>query len=231
MKIGVLSDIHGNLRALEAVLGAFRLVGVERIICLGDMIGYYHQSADVLNLLMRLDIESILGNHEAYLLGYLSCSPERLRVYFLDKVKQSISSKHLEWLSTLPKSLEINIDGKDLAFFHGSPWDPLEDYIYPDSDKFHKFAGLRWDYIFLGHTHYPMLKKVGNLCIVNPGSCGQPRDGDLRASAAVFDLDKEQIFFIRESYNIKSMIEEARSAGVAPEVIKTLDRDGNHGKK
>lgn len=226
MKIGILSDIHGNLRALEVILRAFRLQSVEKIICLGDMIGYYHQSLEVLNLLMKLNIRGILGNHEAYLLGYLKCSPEKWPVYFLDPVKENISPKHLEWLSTLPKSLEININGKYIAFFHGSPWDPLEGYIYPDSNKTDDFATLHWDYIFLGHTHYPMLKQAGRVNIVNPGSCGQPRDGDLRASAVVFDPEEEQILFIRESYDIQSTIKEARLANVPSEVIKKLEQGG-----
>lgn len=223
MRIGILSDVHGNLRALEAILRAFRLQSVEKIICLGDMIGYYHQSLEVLNLLMKLNIRGILGNHEAYLLGQLNCSPEKWQAYFLDPVKENIFPKHLEWLSTLPKSLEVNINGKHIAFFHGSPWDPLEGYIYPDSNKFDNFATLHWDYIFLGHTHYPMFKQVGNVNIINPGSCGQPRDGNLRASAAIFDSEKEQIFFIREPYDTQATIREARLAGVPWGVIKKLE--------
>jgi putative phosphoesterase len=224
MKIGILSDIHGNLRALEAILHAFQLRGVEKIICLGDMIGYYHQSLEVLNLLMKLNVTGILGNHEAYLLGYLNCPPEKWQTCFLDPVKENISPKHLEWLSTLPKFLEINITGKHIAFFHGSPWDPLEEYIYPDSNKFDEFATFHWDYIFLGHTHYPLLKQAGSVNIVNPGSCGQPRDGDLRASAAIFNPEKEQILFIRESYNMQSTIREARLAGVPSGAIKKLEQ-------
>ena len=223
MKIGILSDIHGNLRALKAILRAFRSGGVEKIICLGDMVGYYHQSLDVLDLLMKLNVESILGNHEAYLLGYLRCSPENWQVYSLAQIKENISTGHFRWLSTLPNSLELNLGGKHMAFFHGSPWDPLEEYIYPDSNKFDNFTNLPWDYIFLGHTHYPMFKQEGSVTIVNPGSCGQPRDGDLRASAAVFDPGNEQIFFIRESYNIQSTINEAQLAGVPSEVIKKLE--------
>lgn len=165
-----------------------------------------------------------------YLLGYLNCSPEKWQVYFLEQVKENISPKHLEWLSALPKSLEININGKYIAFFHGSPWDPLEEYIYPDSNKFDEFANLQWDYVFLGHTRYPMFKQAGSVHIVNPCSCGQPRDGDLRASAAVFDPENEQVFFIRESYDIQSTLKEARLAGVPSEVIKKLERGGKYDK-
>ena len=223
-KIGIISDIHGNLRSLKAILRAFRSRNVEKIFCLGDMIGYFHQSTDVLDLIMKSNIQCILGNHEATLLGQLKCSPERWKAYFLGSVKESITSKQLEWLSALPKSLDLNINNKKITFFHGSPWDPLEEYIYPDSNKFDDFATLQWDYIFLGHTHYPMVKRVGSVNIINPGSCGLPRDGDIRASAAIFDSEKGPIFFIRESYDILSTMEEARSVGVSSEAIKKLER-------
>lgn len=223
MKIGILSDIHGNLRALEAILHAFQLRGVKRIICLGDMIGYHHQSLEVLDLLMKLKIECISGNHEAYLLGNLKCSPMKWKAYFLEQVKENIPPEHLEWLVALPESLEINIKDRHIAFFHGSPWNPLEEYIYPDSNKFGEFAALQWDYIFLGHTHYPMLKQERSINIINPGSCGQPRDKDIRSSAAVFDAKKKQIFFIREPYDIQSTIKEAGLAGVSSDVIRKLE--------
>lgn len=222
MKIGIFSDIHGNLRALEAILDSFWNQGIKNLICMGDIVGYYHQSLEVLDSIMKLNIQSILGNHDAYLLGKLKCSSEKWRVYFLEQVKESISKEQLEWLSELPEFLEINLNGKKLAFFHGSPWDHLEEYIYPDSNKFESFKTLNWDIIFLGHTHYPMVKEVGSVKIVNPGSCGQPRDGDLRASAVIYDSKKEQVFFIRENYNTQLTVEEARSAGVDPEVIKKL---------
>ena len=230
MKIGILSDIHGNLRALEAILHAFQLQRVEKIICLGDMIGYYHQSSEVLNLLMKSNVASILGNHKEKLIGYLNCSPEKWQACFLDSVKENITTKHLEWLSKLPKSSEININGKHIAFFHGSPWDPLEEYIYPDSNKFDDFTALHWNYIFLGHTHYPMFKQAGSKNIVNPGSCGQPRDGDLRASATIFDPVKEQIFFVKEPYDIQSTTREARLAGVPSVAIKKLEQGEKHDK-
>jgi predicted phosphodiesterase len=188
------------------------------------MIGYYHQSLDVLDICMKSNIQCILGNHEAIFLDYLKCSPVNWKAYFLDTLKEGISSKQLEWLSALRKSEDLNINGKKITFFHGSPWDPLEEYIYPDSNKFDDFATLHWDYIFLGHTHYPMFKQLGSVNIINPGSCGLPRDGDLRASAAIFDSEEGQILFIRESYDVQSTIEEARSAGVSLEAIKKLER-------
>ena len=93
MKIGILADIHGNLRALQSIISVFDHNEVEKIFCLGDMIGYYHNSIEILDLLVKLNVECILGNHEAYLLNYLECSPEKWKVCFLEQVKEKISSK------------------------------------------------------------------------------------------------------------------------------------------
>ena len=231
LKIGILSDIHGNLRAFEATVCSLRSHNVDKIFCLGDMIGYFHQSLDVVDRLIESDIECILGNHEAYLLGYLPCIIDKWQVYFLDEVKNRMPTNQLEWLSALPKSIEVDIDGKKLGFFHGSPWNPLEEYIYPDSKKLNDFAGLEYDYIFLGHTHYPMLKQAGNVKMINPGSCGLPRTGDVRASAVVVDFEEKTVLFIKESYDIHSTIHEAKSAGVHIEVIKKLEEGANNDQK
>ena len=228
MKIGVLSDVHGNLRAFEATICSLRSYNVDKIFCLGDMIGYFHQSLDVVDRLIESDIECILGNHEAYLLGYLSCSIDKRQKYYLNDIQKKISKKQLKWLSDLPKLLEMDIYGKKLGFFHGSPWNPYEEYIYPDSKKINDFTSLKYDYIFLGHTHYPMLKQAGNVKIINSGSCGLPRNSDVRASAAVVDLKEEIVLFINKSYDIYSTIQEAKSAGVDIEVIKKLEDGVNY---
>lgn len=222
MKIGVLADIHANLRALESTLKIFDSNKVERIFCLGDMIGYYHNSIEILELIREKNIECILGNHEAYLLEYLDCPTWKWKLCFLDRVKKNISPKYMDWLSTLPETLEISLEGQKIAFFHGSPWNHLEEYIYPDSDKFEKFTELPYGYVFLGHTHYPMFKKIYDVNVINPGSCGQPRDNNLKAKAAIVNLTKKDILFIEESYDIQVTIEEAYRSGVPYESIKFL---------
>ena len=224
MKIGILADIHGNLRALESVLGAFRARGVDDIFCLGDMIGYFHQSIEVLNRIMESDIRCIMGNHEAYFLGIEVCPPEKWDAYLLEPVIKNASTKHMNWLSSLPKTHEIKVKNRSIAFFHGSPWDPLMEYIYPDSEKLDDFENLQWDQVFLGHTHYRMEKKAGRVNIVNPGSCGLPRDGGSGASAVIYDPGSGEIQFINESYDVASTAEEARLAGVYPEAIRKLEQ-------
>jgi len=222
MKIGIISDIHGNLRALEAILEYFRKLNVDTIISLGDNIGYYHQSIEVLDLIKEKNIFTIMGNHEAYLIRKLECSDEKWRIIFLQNLKENLSNKELNWISNFPLTYEINTDSSKIALFHGSPWNPLEEYIYPNSEKINNFNNLPWDYIFLGHTHISMLKKLENKYIINPGSCGQSRDGDLRASAITIDTYSNDISFIKENYEIQLTIKEAINSGVSEEAIKKL---------
>ena len=221
MRIGIISDIHGNYSALTAVLDAFDQRNLDTIICLGDMIGYFHQSLEVLDKLMTLDISAICGNHEAYLRGDLSYAPERADIYNLSYVRESISPRALSWVSSLPETLDINIEGIKISLFHGSPWDPLQGYIYPDYTGFREFLKRDSDLFFLGHTHYPLYKKIGSKEIVNPGSVGLPRNGDSRAQAAIFD-SCQGVEFIKEKYDIDRFLTSAQRNGVHPAAIQRL---------
>lgn len=223
MRIGIISDIHGNFDALEVILNAFERKTVKKIICLGDMIGYFHQSIAVLDRLMELEVSAICGNHEAYLLGSLSYLPERAGIYNLEYVHKAISPKALHWLASLPTKFHLTIEGKKCSFFHGSPWDPLQGYIYPDYTLFENFLTIDSDYFFLGHTHYPFNKKIENKIIVNPGSVGLPRNGDNRAQAAIFDI-QSGIEFVQEEYDLGAFLESAQKKRVDPVAIQRLKR-------
>lgn len=223
MKIGIISDIHGNLPSLKAVLHAFEERNVDTIVCLGDMIGYFHQSLEVLELVMDSNIITILGNHEAYLLGILECSEERWVAYNLDYVKRRIDLQTLYWLKRLPRDFSMTFDGLNIAFFHGSPWSPLEEYVYPDCTSLSRFSQVPYDYVFLGHTHYQMIKSLGSTTIVNPGSCGLPRDGDYRSGAAIFHIGSDiRIELLRLEYDVGSFINFAKSNNVNSDALERL---------
>ncbi len=231
MKIGVISDIHGNKDSLDAVLGALDKQGVDVIVCLGDMIGYFHQSLEVLELVQQSDIIPILGNHEAYLLGILDCPADRWRAYNLEYVRDSISSKTLHWLQKLPESFCMHFKELDLAFFHGSPWSPLEEYIYPDSTQFNRFCGLGYNYVILGHTHYQMVKNIGAVSIINPGSCGLPRDGDPRAGAAILNFDDiASVEHLKVDYAVDSFITSAKNNNVNIDALNKFVQDVKKGR-
>ncbi|MCK5013459.1 MAG: metallophosphoesterase family protein [Candidatus Omnitrophica bacterium] len=207
MRVGIFSDIHGNIYAFDKVWKALLKESCDMYCCGGDLCGYYYSQDEVIDAVQNIDnLICIKGNHDKIFLNCLE-NEEVLGKYSnryggsLAYLKSTITRDHLEFLKDLPLSFEDKELG--LTMFHGSPWDALNDYVYP-TDSVDKFKDLDFKYIFLGHTHYPMHKQVRNVQIINPGSVGQPRDCS-QASFAVLDLDKNILKFKRVDYDIDSL--------------------------
>ncbi|MEI9958765.1 MAG: metallophosphoesterase family protein [Ferruginibacter sp.] len=107
-------------------------------------------------------------------------------IYQVKKSAEVISEENVKFLKELPAEKKVNIDNRNLLFVHGSPFNPLNGYVYPDSD-ISQFEGLLYDVIFMGHTHRPFIKKSGMKTIVNVGSCGLPRDIGNRLTVVMYD--------------------------------------------
>jgi putative phosphoesterase len=182
---GFLSDAHGNAAGLERCLRALEQEGAERIYFLGDAVGYFPEENAVLDLLRSRQVTCLRGNHEALLLGELRLPPERDQVYRIADARRRIRPEYREWIEQWPDRLEVQVAGHRLLLMHGSPADPLEGYVYPDSDL-SAFDGLRFDAVVMGHTHRPFLNKRGAVTILNAGSCGMPRDAGALASCATY---------------------------------------------
>ena len=214
MKLGLLGDVHGNDRALAAVLGAASEANVDRLLVTGDLVGYYFSPRQVLNLLDDWDYSIVSGNHEVMLArsrsnsDYLAEVSERygsgLRVALGE-----LDSKQLDRLCSLPHPLELDFDGFRILLCHGSPWD-LNHYIYPDSaEAVIRFAeSVEYDLIVMGHTHYPMLFDNSECIFVNPGSVGQPRDRIPGACWALFDTESRCVELRREEYDPSELVRE-----------------------
>lgn len=182
MKIAVLSDIHGNIAALKAVLAQIKKSGISRIWILGDMIGYYYYHNEVFAELSLWDHSIIAGNHEKIFLQYLKgdqafCSEIDSKYGNSFKLaSQNMQSDLIERIEHLPDSLVLLLEGKKYMLCHGSPWD-INEYIYPDSPVkiLNRFADVDADFIFMGHTHYPFFFTVNGKQVINVGSIGQSR--------------------------------------------------------
>jgi len=203
MRIAVLADIHGNIYALEAILKSLKTQGIDRCLFCGDFCGYYYAQDEVIGMIsQQKNWTSILGNHDKIFLEFYSGKglPEDYSAKYggaLEYLKETIQAKNWEYLKNLPESFEDAQKG--IAVFHGSPWDALNEYIYP-TDDVDRFKDLPWKYVLLGHTHYAMHKKIKDVQIINPGSCGQPRDGK-GASYAILDLEFDRVDLGSVSYN------------------------------
>ncbi len=202
--IAILSDIHGNLPALKAVLEDALSRGCTFFISLGDVVGYYAQPGECINLLKRHGAINILGNHDSYLVFDKNCKRSKVVAGIIDYHKKIVDSSQLEWLK---QSLPLYREGTNL-FVHGGPDDPQDQYLYAVSSEIIP-AGV--NYLFSGHTHVQTLAEFGQKIYCNPGSVGQPRDGDCRAAYAI--LDGEKIFLQRVAYDIEQTVLAMKNAG------------------
>ena len=203
--IAVLSDIHGNLPALRAVLAKADELGCERLISLGDVTGYYAQPSECIALLRDRDAIQLLGNHDYYLVEGSGCPRSDLVSRLLRHQEKAVTAGDREFLA----GLDSRYDEGDASFVHGGWSDPRDEYIYKvDPTRFPD----DFRYYFSGHTHVQCAVPLGNgRTYCNPGSVGQPRDGDQRAAFAVFTGDRVALH--RVDYDIDATAQAMRDAG------------------
>ncbi len=211
MKIGLISDIHANLRGLEAALAC--LEDVDQILCAGDLTGYYTQPNEVIAKLRERGVKWIAGNHDVYLRGIPATANGALPTS-VEFTRNAITAENATLLATAPCQMRVLVGGLHIAVFHGSPWNPQDEYIYPDFKEWERFVAVDADVVVMGHTHRPLLRYVAGKCIVNPGSVGQPRDGDPRAAYAVLDTEGVAVTFGRAAFDAAAADQEAAAAGL-----------------
>jgi len=178
--IAIISDIHGNWAALRRVLEEIDHLGIEKIINLGDTAGYYPLVNECCEALRERGVLSLLGNHDFYLVRGLPCHRSRSAKACLEHQRRATSASNLAWLAGLPTNLVV--DGINCV--HGGWSDYLEEYFRP---RIGYFDFCDHTVFASGHTHVPIIWVDGPKMYCNPGSVGQPRDGDARASFAVYD--------------------------------------------
>ncbi len=231
MRIGLFADVHGNLPALEAVWESLRREGCDRHLFLGDVCGYYFQGDETIALLGTIPaLLAVAGNHDAAFLRWIeggSGADDRSAAFGLSfqLLRDAIRPSSLEFLRRLPHRAEIAEVG--LAAFHGSPWQPLDEYVYADSPRA-RFAALPWRYVCLGHTHRPMALAEGGRRFLNPGSVGQPRDGGW-PSYAVLDTDADRVVIHRVPFDVQRLLAEVAARRGAHPHLSELWRRGMSG--
>ena len=214
MNIGLISDIHGNHIALEKVLSALKHK-VELIFFLGDLVGYYPFVNECADLLDSHRIIGVLGNHDNVLLNCIEQGSAPGIEYndaygtALERARKSLSIKSLALLKSLPVQRRTSLESTRIAMFHGAPWAPLEERIYPDFANWSLFDSSLDDIILLGHTHYPMVKHWKGRLIVNPGSVGQPRNAAGVACYGELDLKSGKVTLHQVEYDADLIIRDA----------------------
>jgi predicted phosphodiesterase len=241
MRIAVIADVHSNLEALEAVLDRIRTLNVDEIVNLGDIVGYNANPNECIDIVRNEKIGSVLGNHDACVSGLetpFRFNPiARLAVFW---TREHLTNENRSFLLALPREKR----GLDCLLFHGSIHDTNRYMLTRDDarNNFRSLAELR-DALtlgFFGHTHVrtAFIDHLGNIqreqslqltlssekrYLINPGSVGQPRDGDPRASFLVYDRDDRTVSFFRVEYDIKKCQDRIIQAGLPPQLAERLE--------
>jgi diadenosine tetraphosphatase ApaH/serine/threonine PP2A family protein phosphatase len=248
--IALVSDVHGNLPALQAVLDDSRAQGADEWWCLGDIVGYGPEPVACMELLRERCSAVLRGNHEqAVLDGPFGFNPMAAAAIHWTRTQLLRSPGAREFIAGLPE----RIDRPTATLVHGSPAQPLDEYLFQEdaldqvprqldySPKLARCFQLIDRPCFIGHTHVPGVIRAdlgwtspqdcdnrfdtrGESCIVNVGSVGQPRDGDVRASYALFD--GRTVTFRRVSYDVAATAAAIRAAHGLPEVLALRLEEG-----
>jgi putative phosphoesterase len=213
-KIAFISDIHGNMPALKAVLDDIEKKDVSRIYCLGDLVGYYCFFNEVVDKIRSLNIPTVIGNHDhalVYNSGVIEHSKTCTNI--LHWQLENAKPETLSFLKSLPTSLNINFGGREIMMVHAGLQDHVDEYLFDVSDAYMKEHNFNSDVLVSGHTHLISYKKLySGKAWFNPGSVGQPRDLNPKASYLVLDEDLNPEF-VRVAYDYEVVIKAMKENG------------------
>ncbi|MBU4377220.1 MAG: metallophosphatase family protein [Candidatus Omnitrophica bacterium] len=238
MRYGIFSDVHSNGEAFQTVITSLKEENIDIYICIGDIVGYGAEPSDCIDLTRKITDKVVAGNHDWASAGILTTS------YFNDFAKEAIewTSKRLvveekEYL----KALSLVYEDENITAVHGSLNEPEEfHYILDTSQALATFGLMKGELCFIGHSHLPLICAKGRKgvaflpesevkiekgarYIINVGSVGQPRDGDPRASYAVFDTEKSYAEIKRAPYDVKKAAKKIIDAGLPPVLAARLN--------
>lgn len=223
MRIAVISDIHGNFPALQAVLNDIEKEKAEVIYCLGDLVGYYCMIDEVIETIRSLNIKTLLGNHD-YALLYNEGAIERSGTCtnILTRQLKEIKKENLDFLKTAERSFKFSFGDKSFFCVHGGLEDNIDEYIRVIDENYFKKNNFICDVLLSGHTHIPRNEVIGTKRYLNPGSVGQPRDGNPAASYLLLSDDKYE--HKRVTYNIDLIASEMKARNYEPYIYEILYR-------
>jgi predicted phosphodiesterase len=240
MIYGVFSDVHGNYEALKAVLDFFRKNKAEGFICCGDLVGYGPQPSECVREVMGLNNAYVaLGNHDAAITGRLEMRWfNQNAVEALEFGRKALSGAEMAYLAALPETIKAG----DFTAVHGSPRKPLTEYLLSESQFSENMRYWETSPCFIGHSHLPVyfrqsdgetpetgfllpMARVllsGVRYVLNPGSAGQPRDGNPRASCGLYDSGRNTFEVFRVDYDYAKTQGLMKTAGLPQALIERL---------
>ena len=243
MRILILSDIHANLTALEAALSKAK-GSYDVAVCLGDIVGYGPDPAEVSNEIRQVAKSSIRGNHDKAVAGIMSTEDfNSVAKAAVDWTRAQLSTEQLKWLAELPQG-QMETDG--IVLVHGAFQDE-DEYVFTPAQALEGLLDSSAPVTFFGHTHHqggfayqdsnleilqirprpnesfaPLRIEPDKRYLLNPGSIGQPRDNDPRAGFAIADLENDIVEFWRVPYEIDTVQQRMRAARLPEPLVHRL---------
>ncbi|WP_137284073.1 metallophosphoesterase family protein [Halorussus salinisoli] len=216
MRIGVLSDVHSNRVAFEAVLED--ATDVDTLVCAGDVVGYNPWPAECVETVREREIPTVMGNHDRAVASDTAFRFNAMAKAGVEHARERLSDDQLDWLGGLPNERREFDDRVKIV--HGHPDDP-DHYTMPD--EFSPDLLGDEDVLVMGHTHVQHAEAYAEGIVMNPGSVGQPRDGDPRAAYSVLDLDDLMVEQRRVEYDVAAVQEAVEEAGLPAKIGNRLE--------
>lgn len=231
MRYGIFSDVHSNLEALEAVLDAFKKEKIDKLLCIGDVVGYASNPRECIKEIEAIAAVTVAGNHDWASVDLFAAdyfNPVALQA--IDWTRKNLGAREHSFL----ESLKLVYKNNDLTLVHGTLNDPQEfNYLTDGFLAEESFELLETDICFVGHTHVPgvfvkennstinyqEVSRISifreNKYIVNVGSVGQPRDGNPQAAFCIYDTDKKEVLIKRAGYGMELTKKKIIEAGLS----------------
>ena len=233
MRLGIFSDIHANLPALEAVLADIAARHVDGVYCLGDLVGYAPFPNEVTERIRLEQIPTIMGNYDDGVgfdrdecgCAYREAEERRRGDQSLAWTKAHVTPDNKAFLRTLAHEIRFEADGRRVLLVHGSPR-KINEYLFEDRplSSFQRLAATsNADVIVYGHTHKPYTKFVDDVLFVNVGSVGKPKDGDQRACYAIVDTLAPRVEFVRVEYDLPRVTSAIRASELPADFATDLE--------
>lgn len=236
VKIAVVADIHGNLPALAAVWADIKWQGVDEILCLGDVVGYYPWPNEVIEFIRERAITLVQGNYDESVgeeLPACGCDFPTAAAMLIGETSlqwtiNTVTCENKRWLQDLPKNLRLQRATYDLLLVHGSP-DRNNEYLtmdIPATKLVNILAQEKVDILLCGHTHVPYHRQVRTGHVINAGSVGKPKHGNPNATYVIVRLGKQVAISIKEvPYDYEQTAQRTIAAGL-PEQLAAAVRTG-----
>jgi putative phosphoesterase len=234
-RVAVITDIHGNLPAVEASLQAIETIGVDAVYCGGDLVGYGPHPNEVCRLIEERGIPTIYGNYDYAIArdledcgcAYVTQHDRQLGQQSVDWTLKNTNQQSKDFMRGLPFDLRFKLGDVPIHLVHGSPR-KVNEYLFEDKPArlYERLAAAEEARaLVFGHTHKPWMNTFGGVLFVNCGSIGKPKDGDPRAAFALLDLDDDgevRASIERVLYDAEAVAREVVAAGLPGEYAEKL---------